>query len=161
MCWLRKLHLIHKKLHLFFHLKSINGFASLTHNTGIWSALLSKGHIVNSWTLIFSLISHRAVTMQGSLLKAPVLGSNNGPHFHPGYTPGGTPSLQAFHSRVSSCRRCQWKLAAAFWTWPVSMCSLTGGVCFWKRSALRRLLKLLSVYMIIKQQQGLTHWLFF
>lgn len=94
---------LQKSLLLFFHLYSINGLTSLTHNPGIWSALLSKGHIVNSWTLIFSLISHRAIMMPGSLLKAPVLSSNNGIRFHPGYTPPGMPSLRAFHLRVSCC----------------------------------------------------------
>lgn len=123
--------LIQKSLSLFFHLYSINGFSHWTRCSGIWSAVLSKGHIVNSWTLIFSLISHRAVMMQGSLLKAPVLSSNNGLRFHPGYTPWGTPSLQAFHSGVSSCRRCRWMFTAAFWT-PVNMCCLTARISVWK-----------------------------
>lgn len=149
--------LIQKSLSLFFHLYSINGFSSWTRCSGIWSAVLSKGHIVNSWTLIFSLISHRAVMMQGSLLKAPVLSSNNGLRFHPGYTPWGTPSLQAFHSGVSSCRRCRWMFTAAFWT-PVNMCCLTARISACKNGWMAKqccLLKLLSVFMIIKQQE--TH----
>jgi len=118
----------------FFHLYSINGFSSLTHNPGIWSALLLKGHIVNSLTLIFSLISHRTIMVQGSLLKAPVLSSNNGLHFHPGNTPWGTPSLQALDLRVSSCCHCKWMFTATFWTQPVNKCSLAGKSWFWKWS---------------------------
>lgn len=139
----------------FSHFYSINGFYSLSHN--IWFALLSKGHIVNSRTLIFSLISHRTIMMQGSLLKAPVLSSNNGLHFHPGYTPRGVPSLQVFDLRVSSCHCCPWMYTAVFWTQAVNMWSLTGRVCFWKWSNDKVVLSF-EVSMCIMKQQNI-HWL--